>query len=124
MSWDWADKISQQLSSRGLLQKGICLILGGVDTGKTTLASVLAEQLAQDKPISIIDADIGQSHIGPPTTVGWAVVDKPQVDFSKISPLGISFVGDITPVGHLLQLTVAIVQAVRQVSGVAELDHN
>jgi polynucleotide 5'-hydroxyl-kinase GRC3/NOL9 len=129
MSWDWADKISQQLSSRGLLRKGICLILGGVDTGKTTLASVLAEQLAQDKPISIIDADIGQSHIGPPTTVGWAIVDKSavcladklQVDFTKISPFGISFVGDITPVGHLLQLTVAIVKAVRQVSGVAEL---
>ncbi len=121
MSWDWADKILQQLSSRGLLLQGICLILGGVDTGKTTLALALVRHIAKRQPVGIIDADIGQSHIGPPTTVGWAIVDKPQVDFTKISPFGISFVGNVTPVGHLLQMTAAIMQGVRQVSGVAEL---
>lgn len=121
MSWDWADKIAQQLSSRGLLQKGICLILGGVDTGKTTLAFALVRHIAQKQPVGIIDADIGQSHIGPPTTVGWTIVDKPQVDFSKLTASGISFVGDITPMGHLLQLTAAILQGVREVSNVAEM---
>ena len=119
MSEDWADRIAERFLSRGLLQTGICLILGGVDTGKTTLAAAIAGRFAASGPVGIIDADIGQSHIGPPVTVGWAFVDKPQVDFSQLKPEGISFVGDITPVGHLLQLTAAITQCVRQASKVA-----
>ncbi len=116
MSSDWADNIARRFSSQCIMQKGICLILGASDTGKTTLTTALAKQLACHHPIGIVDADIGQSHIGPPTTVGWAVVDKPQVDFSKLTADGISFVGHVTPVGHLLQLTAAIVQGVQQVS--------
>ena len=121
MSDDWADKIAGRLISRDLIQPGICLILGAADTGKTSLAAVLSRQLSQGRPVGIVDADVGQSHIGPPTTVGWAVVDKPAVDFSQLTPGGISFVGDVTPVGHLLQLTAAIIQCVRQVSKVTEL---
>ena len=141
MSQDWADKIAQQLLSRGLMQTGICLILGAADTGKTTLAAALAKRVASRGPIGIIDADIGQSHIGPPTTVGWALVDSPELDFrvktslfsqtsgtfascygfSRLVVGGISFVGDVTPVGHLLQLTAAIVQCVQQVSKATKL---
>jgi polynucleotide 5'-hydroxyl-kinase GRC3/NOL9 len=119
MSEDWADRIAERLLSQGSLQTGICLILGGVDTGKTTLAAAIAGRFAMNGPVGIIDADIGQSHIGPPATVGWAFVDKPQVDFSQLKPEGISFVGDVTPMGHLLQLTAAITQCVRQASKVA-----
>jgi len=121
MSWDWADNIARQLSSQGLIKKGICLILGAADTGKTTLTMALVKQLVSRQPVGIVDADIGQSHIGPPTTVGWAVVDKPEADFSKLTASGISFVGHVTPVGHLLQLTAAIVQGVQQLSKVTEL---
>jgi polynucleotide 5'-hydroxyl-kinase GRC3/NOL9 len=121
MSGDWADKIAQQLLNRGLIETGICLILGAADTGKTTLAAVLAKYLARQQPVGIVDADIGQSHIGPPTTVGWSFIDNPQDFFSQLAVGGISFVGDVTPVGHLLQLTAAIVQCVRQVSEAAEL---
>ncbi len=121
MSHDWAEKIAQQLLSRNLIQSGTCLILGAADTGKTTLAAALAKRLAERSPVGIVDADIGQSHIGPPATVGWALVDNPQVDFSQLVVSGISFVGDVTPTGHLLQLTAAIVQCVRQAAKAAEL---
>ena len=121
MSQDWADKIAQQLLSRGLIQTGICLILGAADTGKTTLTEALAKRLTKNRPIGLIDADIGQSHIGPPTTVGWAFVDNHQFDFSQLTSGGISFVGDVTPTGHLLQLTSAIVQCARQLSEAAKL---
>ena len=80
MSEDWADRTAGQILSKGLLQTGICLILGGSDTGKTTLAAALTKLLAKHQPVGIVDADIGQSHIGPPTTAGWAVVDNPQTD--------------------------------------------
>jgi polynucleotide 5'-hydroxyl-kinase GRC3/NOL9 len=121
MSLDWADNTAGQLLSKVPIQKGICLILGASDTGKTTLAEVLAKHLAEHQRIGIVDADIGQSHIGPPATVGWVVVDNPQVDFAKLAVGGISFVGDITPTGHLLQLTAAITQCVQRVSEAAEL---
>jgi polynucleotide 5'-hydroxyl-kinase GRC3/NOL9 len=120
MSRDWADKISQHLLNRGLMQAGICLILGGVDTGKTTLTAALAKHMAQSQHVGIVDADIGQSHIGPPTTVGWALLDNPQVDFSKLTTSGISFVGDVTPERHLLQLAAGIVQCVQQVSKITK----
>ena len=121
MSEDWAEKISEQLMKRGSVQTGACLILGAADTGKTTIAAVLSRRLARSRPVGIIDADVGQSHIGPPATVGWAVMNEPEDDLSQLRPGGISFVGDITPVGHLLQSTAAITQCVRQVSGVTDL---
>jgi len=118
---NWADKIALQLLSRDLMQRGSCLILGGADTGKTTLAAALGRRLAQNRPVGIIDADVGQSHIGPPATVGWAIVRDGQLDFSQLTAGGISFVGSVTPVGHLLQLTAAIVRCVEKVSEVTEL---
>jgi polynucleotide 5'-hydroxyl-kinase GRC3/NOL9 len=121
MSPDWADTTAQQLISRGLLPAGICLLLGGIDTGKTTLALALAERLAENQRVGLVDADIGQSHIGPPTTVGWTVVDSPQADFSQLPTLGLSFVGHVTPVGHLLQLTAGLVQGVQHLSKLTEL---
>jgi polynucleotide 5'-hydroxyl-kinase GRC3/NOL9 len=131
MSQDWADNIAQKLISRNLIQIGTCLILGAADTGKTTLAAALAKRLAPSRPIGIVDADIGQSHIGPPTTVGWAVATNPppllssdrktRGDLWQLPTASISFVGDVTPVGHLLQLTAAIIQSVEQASKVTEL---
>ncbi len=131
---EWADRTAEQIFGRGLVQTGIYLILGGVDTGKTTLAAALAKHAASSGRVGIIDADIGQSHIGPPATVGWAIVeaprtiervfgdgDDPEADFSQLTAGGISFVGDVTPTGHLLQMTAAITQCVQQVSRVAEL---
>jgi polynucleotide 5'-hydroxyl-kinase GRC3/NOL9 len=121
MSQDWAEETAQRLLSRDFINTGICLVLGGADTGKTTLVAAIAKHASSTQPIGIIDADIGQSHIGPPATVGWAVVDNPQTNFSKLTVSGISFVGDVTPVGHLLQLTAAITQCVQQVSEATEL---
>jgi len=121
MAEDWADKVAQQLMSRGLTQTGICLILGAADTGKTTLAEAIAKRAASSRPVAVVDADIGQSHIGPPATVAWALVDKPEIGFSQLAVSGISFVGDVTPIGHLLQLTAAVAQCVRQASEAAEL---
>ena len=126
MSLDWPDKTAQQLLDRGLLSAkggGICLILGAVDTGKTTLAIALAKRLATTAAggVGIIDADVGQSHIGPPATVGWAVIDNPQVEMSQLPVAGIAFVGDVTPVGHLLQMTAGIAQGATALSTVTKL---
>jgi len=102
------EKTAQQLVDRGQIKKGLYLIIGATDTGKTTLIAALAKHLAKKSAVGIVDADIGQSHIGPPATVGWSIVEKAEFDFSKLDCRGMSFVGDISPTGHLLQLTEGI----------------
>lgn len=122
MPQDWADNIAQKLIKGNLIKTGACLILGGADTGKTTLVAALAGRLAASRLVGIVDADIGQSHIGPPTTVGWVIIpNTPPDDLWQLPAAGISFVGNVTPVGHLLQLTAAIIQSVREASKAAQL---
>jgi len=121
MSRDWAEETAQRLLRSDFIERGSCLVLGGADTGKTTLVAAIARQVSSSQPVGIIDADIGQSHIGPPTTVGWGIVDKGQAEPWQVKAGGISFVGDVTPAGHLLQLTAAIVQCFQQVSRESKL---
>jgi polynucleotide 5'-hydroxyl-kinase GRC3/NOL9 len=129
---DWADQAAQRLLKQTNVRPGPWLVLGAADTGKTTLVCALARRAASDRNVGIVDADIGQSHIGPPTTVGWALLKAAQdssasgppdvqVELSALRVGGISFVGDVTPVGHLLPLTAAVVQCVQQALASADL---
>jgi polynucleotide 5'-hydroxyl-kinase GRC3/NOL9 len=121
MSEDWANMIAEDFHRRVLLEKGTWLVLGGADTGKTTLVGALCEAFATDGPVGIVDGDVGQSHIGPPTTVGWGVVDGGRCDLSQVEARGIAFVGDITPAGHLLQFTGALLRCVEEASEAAQI---
>jgi polynucleotide 5'-hydroxyl-kinase GRC3/NOL9 len=61
-----------------LRQARTILLLGATDTGKTTFLTWLANTLlVQQRRIAIVDADVGQSSLGPPTTIGLSVVAKP-----------------------------------------------
>ncbi len=83
------------------------LILGEKDTGKTTLTLTLANQCVRaGQRVGIVDADIGQSDIGPPTTVGFGEVTAELASLSDAALRGIYFVGDTRPTGHLLQLVI------------------
>lgn len=134
---NWADMTADRIASEGSLRKGRLLLLGAADTGKTTLLNALADRLAQTQPVALVDADIGQSHIGPPTTIGWTVREKsvgwavPTIPIDREETVGtahpteeargIAFVGDVTPVGHLLQLTAALVLCVEQAEQAADM---
>jgi polynucleotide 5'-hydroxyl-kinase GRC3/NOL9 len=82
-------------------EKGIVLLLGATDTGKTTFAKFLIFNLSQrGLKIAWVDADIGQSFLGPPATIGLSVF-KSDPDWQLVSsPPEIFFVGSITPEGH------------------------
>lgn len=81
----------------------------------------LAARMARRQPVALVDADPGQSHIGPPTTVGWTLRETgcgtPRVPDAR----GIAFVGDVTPVGHLLQLVAALALCVEQARQAADV---
>jgi polynucleotide 5'-hydroxyl-kinase GRC3/NOL9 len=82
-------------------ERGIAIILGATDTGKSTLAKFLIFNLCKrGLKVALVDADIGQSFLGPPTTIGLAVF-KSDPDWEVVlSPPEIFFVGSTTPEGH------------------------
>jgi polynucleotide 5'-hydroxyl-kinase GRC3/NOL9 len=82
-------------------ERGIAIILGATDTGKSTFAKYLIFNLCKrGLKVALVDADIGQSFLGPPTTIGLAVF-KSDPDWEVVlSPPEIFFVGSTTPEGH------------------------
>jgi polynucleotide 5'-hydroxyl-kinase GRC3/NOL9 len=82
-------------------EKGIAILLGATDTGKSTLAKFLIFNLCQKGlKVALVDADIGQSFLGPPATIGLSVF-KSDPDWQLVlTPPEIFFVGSITPEGN------------------------
>ncbi len=87
----------------------IVMFLGGVDTGKThTTVSFLKYFVHHGKKVGYIDADIGQSNISVPATIGYAKLEGKLEDLAKVTPSKVYFVGSITPTRHLLPIIVGI----------------
>ncbi|HXF92630.1 MAG TPA: Clp1/GlmU family protein [Nitrospiraceae bacterium] len=110
---------------------GIVVVLGASNSGKTTWVKAAAEECAQRGriPLAIVDADIGQSTIGPPATVALAVLkEKPEParDLALLPTDALFFIGAVSPRGHLLQHLVAtkvlVDRAVRHGSAVVLVD--
>jgi polynucleotide 5'-hydroxyl-kinase GRC3/NOL9 len=72
----------------------ITIVLGTVDVGKTSLVTHLANGLlARGFRVAIVDADVGQSEIGPPTTIGLGRVSRTLSRPAEAEPLALHFVG-------------------------------
>jgi polynucleotide 5'-hydroxyl-kinase GRC3/NOL9 len=82
-------------------EKGVAILLGATDTGKSTLANFLILNLCRrGLKVALVDADIGQSSLGPPATIGLSVF-KSDPDWEVVlSPPEIFLVGSTTPEGH------------------------
>jgi polynucleotide 5'-hydroxyl-kinase GRC3/NOL9 len=90
-------------------RKGSALILGTSDTGKSTLAHFLLVHLSRKgNVVAFIDGDIGQSVLGPPTTIGLARFDSPPKQLEMVQPLTSYFVGSNSPRGHMLEMLVGM----------------
>ncbi len=106
---EWEEAFSLAQEAR------IIFFLGRSDIGKTTALLTLANALhAQKYSVGIVDADIGQSSIGPPTTIGLGVLERPVQRLEEVTIQGLYFVGSITPVGHLLPTVVGTAHLVRK----------
>jgi polynucleotide 5'-hydroxyl-kinase GRC3/NOL9 len=82
-------------------ERGIAILLGAPDTGKTTLAKFIIFNLCKrGLKVALVDSDIGQSFLGPPTTIGFAVFKSDSTWEIILSPPEIFFVGSTTPEGH------------------------
>jgi polynucleotide 5'-hydroxyl-kinase GRC3/NOL9 len=91
--------------------KRTVVLLGGIDSGKSTLArSMLQAALAGGRPSALVDSDVGQKTVGPPATVTLKMLRSP-TDLSAGSLAEadeLSFVGSTSPEGHLLSMVTSV----------------
>ena len=74
------------------------MMLGAVDSGKTSFCTYLINELLHVKQkVAVLDADMGQSDIGPPCTIAYAFVEKPVTDLFNLRAENAYFVGVTSP---------------------------
>ena len=93
-----------------LISGGCVVLLGGIDTGKTTFGLSVAEAARLGgMRVAYVDADIDNSTVGPPACVGLKFCqDLERVDAQSVGPAdALAFVGSVTPQGHAFALATA-----------------
>ena len=109
---DW-----ENLARKVVQPQQVVLVIGATDVGKSTFCRFLIERgVTSGLRVGFVDADVGQSQIGPPTTIGLkvfapndsmasAVPSIPLAELEEIDgePDALYFVGWTSPERHLLQ---------------------
>src|SRR5438552_12430061 len=96
-------------------QARVTLILGTSDTGRTSRTARLAATLAaRGERVAVVDADVGQSEIGPPTTVGLGRVSGALARLGDAEVWALEFVGDTSPVRYIRETAEATGRLVRR----------
>src|SRR5438552_8043495 len=91
VAWKEAAQVLQR-------QQGVCVIIGEVDSGKSSLCTFLANKCLEDTgKVGVVDADVGQADIGPPTTISSSVVQAPIIGLHKVAAEISFFIGDTSP---------------------------
>jgi polynucleotide 5'-hydroxyl-kinase GRC3/NOL9 len=93
----------------------VTLVLGGTDAGKTTLVTGLAGALAgAGHTVGVVDADLGQSDVGPPTTVGLGRVRRSIERLAEADLVALEFLGATSPARCLRETAEAAARLVRR----------
>jgi len=91
VAWNEAAQVLQR-------QRGVCVIIGEVDSGKSSLCTFLANKCLEDTgKVGVVDADVGQADIGPPTTISSSFVQAPIIGLHKAEAEISFFIGDTSP---------------------------
>ncbi len=96
------------LRERVIGERGVVMLIGAADTGKTTLARLLlSDALNANRKVAFVDADIGTPSVGPPACVGLKWI-RSHVDLSDVAEADeLRFVGSTQPQGVVLPHVVA-----------------
>ena len=100
---DW-----EHLARKVVQPQQVVLVIGATDVGKSTFCRFLIKQgVTSGLRVGFVDADVGQSQIGPPTTIGLKVF-APNDSIQSLAeidgePDALYFVGWTSPERHLLQ---------------------
>jgi len=65
----------EALAERAAASAHTVALIGGLDSGKTTLAKeLLKTAISRGRSGAFVDADVGQKTVGPPTTIGLKLI--------------------------------------------------
>jgi polynucleotide 5'-hydroxyl-kinase GRC3/NOL9 len=107
---DWDRLVAKIIAEK----KRVVLLLGETDTGKTFFTTYLANRLTgMGTKTAVLDCDTGQSNIGPPGTIGLAVLEHP-VLFSAVKPLALYFTGAYSPGANFLEYGIGIARMMKK----------
>jgi len=116
VSATWAAALEAAAAAR------VTLVLGANDAGKTTLVTRLAGALADaGHTVGVVDADLGQSDVGPPTTVGLGRVRRPLERLADAELVALEFLGVTSPARCMRETAEATARLVRRA---LELGHD
>jgi polynucleotide 5'-kinase involved in rRNA processing len=100
-----------EVFERVLASPGVVYLLGDMDTGKTQFGlQILERARAAGTRAALVDSDIDQSTVGPPTTIGLKVTsDLPAIDNDTLRDAdALAFVGSLVPREHLLPVVAGV----------------
>src|SRR3990172_8800825 len=97
---EWRE-IAEEIVEHG----GPVLVIGAPGAGKTTFCLYLAGLFCRlHKRVAWIDADPGQPFLGPPAAISLTLYAEAADLLKRKNPMIMSFVGNTSPVGRLLDL--------------------
>jgi polynucleotide 5'-hydroxyl-kinase GRC3/NOL9 len=105
----------EALVDEAVRNKRTVMLVGGLDTGKSTLSKRLVEAaVAAGRSAAYLDADLGQKTVGPPATMTLRFV-RGEGDLASLErPDALAFVGATSPQGHLLPVLAGITSLYRR----------
>jgi polynucleotide 5'-hydroxyl-kinase GRC3/NOL9 len=97
---EWRE-LAEEIGSHG----GPVLVIGAPGSGKTTFCLYLTGLLCrQNRQVAWIDADPGQPFLGPPAAISLSPYREAADLLRQKNPMIMSFVGNTSPVGRLLEM--------------------
>ena len=107
---EWRE-LAEELSN----QPGPALVIGAQGSGKTTFCLYFTGLLCRgNKRVAWIDADPGQPFIGPPATISLTLYAEASDLLRRKSPMIMSFIGNTSPVGRLLEMISGLQKLIAQ----------
>jgi polynucleotide 5'-hydroxyl-kinase GRC3/NOL9 len=104
-SWVTASQELQNVQTRPT----VAIVLGNVDSGKTSFTTYLLNRLVKEKKkTAILDGDIGQSDVGPPCTVAYTFVRRQLTDLFNLETKQVRFIGVNSPSGIISKVINAL----------------
>ncbi len=118
--------IQQDVAQAIANDPGVVMLLGAPDRGKTSWCLRLANELVRmGRRVALVDADIGQSDLGPPATMAMSHVGQELAAWQELRPQASFFVGTTSPPGAegwCVAGVTRMVQAARKGSDVVLVD--
>ena len=98
------------------------MLVGDVDSGKTTLMTFLVNSLVRrGLDVAVIDSDVGQKSILPPATISLAFPSGEISSTSELEPFAHYFIGTTSPAQYVGEMAIGVRKLVDLTLGQADV---